>query len=365
MPIFSLLRNALLVGAGLTIAVSAQAAPTVHIYNWSDYIGPTTLADFQKATGIKPVYDVFDSNETLEGKLLAGRTGYDVVVPSNHFLGKQIKAGAFQKLDKSKLTNYANLDPVLLKRLEQNDPGNQYAVPYLWGTNGIGYNVDKIKAVLGVDKIDSWSVLFEPENIKKLHSCGVAFLDSADEMMPTVLNYMGLNANSTNPEDYKKAEAKLLAVRPYVTYFHSSKYISDLANGDICIAIGFSGDMFQARSRAAEAGKGVNVAYVIPKEGGALWFDMLAIPKDSSNVKEAHAFINYLLKPEVIAQVSDSVGYANPNPGSDKLMEQSIRTDEAVYPPQAVLDKTYVSVELPPNIQRLMTRSWTKVKSGK
>ncbi|EJM03485.1 spermidine/putrescine-binding periplasmic protein [Pseudomonas sp. GM102] len=365
MPIFSLLRNALLVGAGLTLAVSVQAAGTVHIYNWSDYIGETTLADFQKETGIKPVYDVFDSNETLEGKLLAGRTGYDVVVPSNHFLGKQIKAGAFQKLDKSKLTNYSNLDPVLLKRLEQNDPGNQYAVPYLWGTNGIGYNVDKVKAVLGLDKIDSWDVVFEPQNIKKLHSCGVAFLDSADEMMPTVLNYMGLNANSTNPEDYKKAEAKLLAVRPYVTYFHSSKYIADLANGDICVAIGFSGDMFQAKARAAEAGKGMNIAYSIPKEGGALWFDMLAIPKDSANVKEAHAFINYLLKPEVIAQVSDSVGYANPNPGSDKLMEQSIRTDASVYPPQAVLDKTYVSIELPPNIQRLMTRSWTKVKSGK
>ncbi|KZN17599.1 MULTISPECIES: polyamine ABC transporter substrate-binding protein [Pseudomonas] len=365
MPIFSLLRNALLVGAGLTLAVSVQAAGTVHIYNWSDYIGETTLADFQKETGIKPVYDVFDSNETLEGKLLAGRTGYDVVVPSNHFLGKQIKAGAFQKLDKSKLTNYSNLDPVLLKRLEQNDPGNQYAVPYLWGTNGIGYNVDKVKAVLGLDKIDSWDVVFEPQNIKKLHSCGVAFLDSADEMMPTVLNYMGLDANSTNPEDYKKAEAKLLAVRPYVTYFHSSKYIADLANGDICVAIGFSGDMFQAKARAAEAGKGMNIAYSIPKEGGALWFDMLAIPKDAANVKEAHAFINYLLKPEVIAQVSNSVGYANPNPGSDKLMEQSIRTDASVYPPQAVLDKTYVSIELPPNIQRLMTRSWTKVKSGK
>ncbi|MBV7494477.1 polyamine ABC transporter substrate-binding protein [Pseudomonas sp. PDM24] len=365
MPIFSLLRNALLVGAGLTLAVSVQAAGTVHIYNWSDYIGETTLADFQKETGIKPVYDVFDSNETLEGKLLAGRTGYDVVVPSNHFLGKQIKAGAFQKLDKSKLTNYSNLDPVLLKRLEQNDPGNQYAVPYLWGTNGIGYNVDKVKAVLGLDKIDSWDVVFEPQNIKKLHSCGVAFLDSADEMMPTVLNYMGLNANSTNPEDYKKAEAKLLAVRPYVTYFHSSKYIADLANGDICVAIGFSGDMFQAKARAAEAGKGMNIAYSIPKEGGALWFDMLAIPKDAANAKEAHAFINYLLKPEVIAKVSDSVGYANPNPGSDELMEQSIRTDASVYPPQAVLDKTYVSIELPPNIQRLMTRSWTKVKSGK
>ncbi|MFJ2483807.1 polyamine ABC transporter substrate-binding protein [Pseudomonas sp. NPDC087598] len=365
MPIFSSLRKALLATAGLTIAVGAQAAGTVHIYNWSDYIGETTLADFQKATGIKPVYDVFDSNETLEGKLLAGRTGYDVVVPSNHFLGKQIKAGAFQKLDKSQLPNYSNLDPVLLKRLEQNDPGNLYAVPYLWGTNGIGYNVDKVKAVLGIDKIDSWSVLFEPENIKKLHSCGVAFLDSADEMMPTVLNYMGLNANSTDPKDYAKATDKLLAVRPYVTYFHSSKYIGDLANGDICVAIGFSGDIFQAKHRAEEAKKGVNIAYSIPKEGGALWFDMLAIPKDSSNVKEAHAFINYLLKPEVIAQVSDYVGYANPNPGSDKLMEQSIRTDEAVYPPQAVLDKTYVSVELPPNIQRLMTRSWTKVKSGK
>ena len=365
MPIFSSLRKALLATAGLTIAVGAQAAGTVHIYNWSDYIGETTLADFQKETGIKPVYDVFDSNETLEGKLLAGRTGYDVVVPSNHFLGKQIKAGAFQKLDRSQLPNYANLDPVLLKRLEQNDPGNQYAVPYLWGTNGIGYNVDKVKAVLGIDKIDSWSVLFEPENIKKLHSCGVAFLDSADEMMPTVLNYMGLNANSTNPKDYAKATDKLLAVRPYVTYFHSSKYIGDLANGDICVAIGFSGDIFQAKHRAEEAKKGVNIAYSIPKEGGALWFDMLAIPKDSSNVKEAHAFINYLLKPEVIAQVSDYVGYANPNPGSDKLMEQSIRTDEAVYPPQAVLDKTYVSIELPPNIQRLMTRSWTKVKSGK
>ena len=355
----------MLLSAGITLAISVQAAPTVHIYNWSDYIGTDTLADFEKASGIKPVYDVFDSNETLEGKLLAGHTGYDVVVPSNHFLGKQIKAGAFQKLDKSLLTNYANLDPALLKRLEKNDPGKQYAVPYLWGTNGIGYNVDKVKEVLGVDHIDSWAVLFEPENMKKLATCGVSFMDSADEMLPAVLNYMGLNPNSTNPEDYKKAEAKLLKVRPYVTYFHSSKYISDLANGNICVAAGFSGDVFQAKARASEAGKGVNIAYVIPKEGGNLWFDVLAIPKDATNVKEAHAFINYLLQPEVIAQVSDVVGYANPNPGSDKLMEQSIRTDEAVYPPQAVLDRTFVNFELPPKVQRLMTRSWTKVKTGK
>jgi putrescine transport system substrate-binding protein len=361
----SVFRKALMAGAGLTLAISVQAAPTVHIYNWSDYIGQTTLADFEKETGIKPLYDVFDSNETLEGKLLAGRSGYDVVVPSNHFLGKQIKAGAFQKLDKSLLPNWQNLDPALLKRLNKNDPGNQYAVPYLWGTNGIGYNVDKVKAVLGTDKIDSWAMLFEPENIKKLSACGVAFLDSPDEMLPAVLNYMGLDPNSTNPADYKKAEAKLMAVRPYVTYFHSSKYISDLANGDICVAAGFSGDVFQAKSRAEEAGKGVQVAYAIPKEGGNLWFDMLAIPKDAGNLKEAHAFINYLLKPEVIAQVSDYVGYANPNPKAGDLMDQSVRTDAAVYPPQEVLDKLYVNAELPPKVQRLMTRSWTKVKSGK
>ena len=365
MPVFSLLRNALLVGAGLTLAVSVQAAPTVHIYNWSDYIGETTLADFQKETGIKPVYDVFDSNETLEGKLLAGRTGYDVVVPSNHFLGKQIKAGAFQKLDRSQLPNWQNLDPKLLKQLERNDAGNLYAVPYLWGTNGIGYNVEKVKAVLGVDSIDSWAMIFEPENIKKLSQCGVAFLDSGDEMIPAVLNYLGLDPNSTNPDDYKKAEEKLMAVRPYVTYFHSSKYIGDLANGDICVAAGFSGDIFQAASRAEEAGKGVEITYVIPKEGGNLWFDMLAIPADAANAKEAHAFINYLLKPEVIAKVSDYVGYANPNLKAGELMDQEVRTDESVYPPQAVLDKLYVSAELPPKVQRLMTRSWTKVKSGK
>ena len=346
----------LITAAVLTLASQAQAEQTVHIYNWSDYIGETTLADFQKETGIRPVYDVFDSNETLEGKLLAGRTGYDVVVPSNHFLGKQIKAGAFQKLDRAQLKNWDNLDPALLKRLEANDAGNQYAVPYLWGTNGIGYNEDKI---------DSWSVLFESENIKKLSSCGVAFLDSADEMLPAVLNYLGLDPNSKNPADYKKAEAKLMAVRPYVTYFHSSKYIGDLANGDICVAAGFSGDIFQAAARAEEAGKGVKIAYAIPKEGANLWFDMIAIPADATNVKEAHAFIDYLLRPEVIAQVSDSVGYANPNTKAGEFMKQEVRTDASVYPPQAVLDKLYVSAELPPKVQRLMTRTWTKVKSGK
>ena len=343
----------------------AQAEQTVHVYNWTDYIGETTLADFQKATGIKPVYDVFDSNETLEGKMLAGHTGYDVVVPSNNFLSKQIKAGVFQKLDRSQLPNFSNLDPKLLKQLDKVDPGNVYAVPYLWGTNGIGYNVEKVKKALGVDHIDSWAMLFEPENIKKLSQCGVAFLDSPDEMFPAVLNYMGLDPNSTNPEDYKKAEAKLLAVRPYVTYFHSSKYISDLANGNICVAAGFSGDVFQASARAKEAGKGVEIAYSIPKEGGNLWFDMLAIPADAPNAKQAHAFINYLLDPEVISPISEYVGYANPNRKADAVMDQELRNDPAVYPPQEVIDRLYVSVPLPQKLQRIETRSWTKIKSGK
>lgn len=346
------------------LAASIQAQSAVHVYNWSDYIGETTLEDFKKDTSIEVVYDVFDSNETLEGKLLSGRSGYDVVVPSNHFLGKQIKAGAFQKLDKSLLPNWPNLDPLLLKQLEKNDPGNQYSVPYLWGTNGIGYNVEKVKAALGVDQIDSWSVLFEPENIKKLSSCGVAMLDSADEMIPVVLLYLGLDPNSTNPDDYKKAEAKLQAIRPYVRYFHSSKYIGDLANGNICVAAGFSGDMLQAADRADEAENGIEIAYSIPKEGANLWFDMLAIPADAPNPKEAHAFINFLLQPEVIAPISDYVGYANPNSKAGPLMDPEVLNSESIYPPQEVLDKLFISAELPPKVQRLMTRSWTRVKSG-
>ncbi|MCZ0753195.1 polyamine ABC transporter substrate-binding protein [Aeromonas enteropelogenes] len=346
------------------LANVAQAAPVVHFYNWSDYIGETTLSDFQQATGIKTVYDVFDSNETLEGKLLTGRTGYDLVVPSNNFLAKQIQAGAFQKLDKSQLPNLANLDPVLLGQLDKVDPGQQYAVPYLWGTNGIGYNVDKIKAVLGVDKIDSWATIFEPENMAKLSRCGVAFLDSADEMIPAVLNYLGLDPNSHEPADIKKAEAQLLKVRPYVAYFHSSKYIGDLANGDICVAAGFSGDILQAAARAEEAGKGVNIAYSIPKEGANLWFDMMAIPADAHNVKEAHALINYVLRPEVIAKISNYVGYANPNAKAGEFMDEEVRKDERVYPPQAVLEHLFVQEAHPRAVQRQMTRSWTKIKSG-
>lgn len=354
----------LLISAALGVAAPASAQ-TVHIFNWSDYIGEDTLQHFQEKTGIRPVYDVFDSNETLEGKLLAGKTGYDVVVPTNHFLGKQIKAGAFQPLDRAKLPNWGNLDPALLAQLEKNDPGNRYGVPYLWGTNGIGYNVQKVKEALGVETIDSWAVLFEPQNIRKLEKCGVAMLDSPDEMIPLMLNYLGLDPNSENAADYEKAEARLLEIRPHVRYFHSSRYITDLANGDICVAAGYSGDMLQAADRAEEAGKDIEIAYAIPKEGTALWFDLLAIPADARNVEAAHAFMNYLLEPEVIAEVTDYVGYANPNAAARAVMDPEVLEDPQIYPPQAVLDRLYISTERSPKIQRLMTRSWTRVRSGK
>ena len=347
-------------------AVAAQATPgVVNIYNWSDYIAEDTLAEFQQASGIKPVYDVFDSNETLEGKLLAGNSGYDVVVPSNHFLSRQIKAGVFQKLDKSRLPHWNNLDPQLLERLQANDPGNQYAVPYLWGTNGIGYNVAKVREVLGIERIESWDVLFEPENLAKLKACGVSFMDSADELYPAMLNYMGLAPDSTRIKDYKDAERKLQALRPHITYFHSSRYISDLANGNICIAFGYSGDVFQAISRAEEAGNGIELAYVVPREGGNLWFDMLSIPADAKNVEQAHAFIDYLLQPQVIAAVSEYVGYANANTQADALMDEQVRQNPSIYPSAAVQQRLYVSSELPPEVMRWITRSWNKLKSGR
>lgn len=360
------ITSSVLLGTALSLSVSAVAsADTVHVYNWSDYIGEQTLDDFREQYGIRVVYDVFDSNETLEGKLLAGRSGYDVVVPSDHFLARQVQAGVFQKLDRSKLPNWGNLEEHLMKQIAVNDPGNQYAVPYLWGTNGIGYNVDKVKEVLGVDVIDSWAVLFEPENMEKLSTCGVAFLDAADEMLPAALNYMGLDPNSTNAKDYDAVVEKLSKIRPYVTYFHSSKYVTDLANGDICVAAGFSGDVLQAADRAEEAGNGVNIAYSIPKEGGNLWFDVLAIPADAGNVDEAHAFINYLLEPEVIAGISDYVGYANPNKYADELMDEEVRNDPGVYPAQEVLDNLFISKPLPASAQRVKTRAWTRFKSGR
>lgn len=351
--------------AGAFIGVAQAEEKVLHVYNWSDYIAEDTIANFEKDTGIKVVYDVFDSNETLEAKLLSGGSGYDIVVPSNQFLAKQIKAGVFQKLDKTKLPNWKNLNPDLMKALDNADPGNQYAFPYLWGTTGIGYNPVKVKAALGVDTIDSWDVIFKPENMEKLKACGVSMLDAPDEIYAAALHYQGLPPNAKSPEDVKKAEALLMKVRPYITYFHSSKYISDLANGDICVALGWSGDIFQAQARAAEAKNNVPVAYTIPKEGAASFFDMMAIPADAKNVEAAHIFLNYILTPEVIAPISNYVAYPNGNAAATPLVNEEIRNNPGIYPTAEASKKLYTFAELSPSVQRAITRSWTKVKSGK
>lgn len=349
------------------VAGAAQAQEKVlHVYNWSDYIAEDTLENFTKETGIKVVYDVFDSNEVLEAKLLAGSSGYDVVVPSNPFLAKQIKAGVFQKLDKSKLSNWDNLDKSLLKALEPSDPGNQYAIPYMWGTIGIGYNVDKVKAVLGDNApVDSWDLVFKPENIEKLKACGVSFLDSPTEILPAALHYLGYAPDSDKTAELKKAEELFLQIRPHVAYFHSSKYISDLANGNVCVAIGYSGDIYQAKARAEEAKNGVKVGYKIPKEGAGSFFDMVAIPADAKNVDNAHVFINYLLKPEVMAPIVNYVQFPSANAAATPLVDEAIRTDPGIYPSQDVLQKLYTFPDLDPKTQRAMTRSWTKIKSGR
>jgi putrescine transport system substrate-binding protein len=348
------------------MAGAVQADDKVlHIYNWSDYIAPDTIANFEKESGIKVVYDVFDSNETLEAKLLAGKSGYDVVVPSNNFLAKQIKAGVYQELDKSKLSNYGNLNKSLLKAVSISDPDNKHAFPYMWGSIGIGYNPEKVKAALGVDTIDSWDILFKPENIAKLKSCGVSFLDSPTEMLPIALHYLGLPTDSQKKEDIKKAEDLFLKIRSSVTYFHSSKYISDLANGNICVAVGYSGDVQQAKSRAAEAGDKVKVSYAIPKEGAGSFYDMVAIPKDAENVDGAYKFMNYLLQPKVMADITNAVRFPNGNAEATQYVNKDITSDPGIYPSAEVQAKLYAIADLPAATQRDLTRSWTKIKSGK
>ncbi len=342
----------------------AQAAE-VRLYNWFDYTPQATLESFKEATGIVPTLDTFDSNEVLEARLMSGQSGYDVVVPSDSFLSKQLQAGAFQKLDKTQLPNLSNLNDDLMRALEGADPGNDYAVPYMWGTNGIGFNVDKVREVLGSDApVDSWSLVFEPENMKKLAQCGVAFLDSPAEMLPGALHYLGLDPNSTDPDDYAAAEAMMLTVQPHVRYFHSSRFLNDLANGDICVAVAWSGSILQADARATEAGNGVNIEYRIPKEGTQVWFDLMAIPKDAPNVAEAHAFINHILKPEVVAQISNEVGYANPNEAATPLVNEALRNNPGAYPPPDVQSRLYTLKPLPMAAERVRTRTWTRIKTG-
>ena len=337
----------------------------VKVYNWSDYIADSTIREFEKETGIDVTYDVYDSNEVLEGKLLSGNTGYDIVGPSSEFMGRQIIAGVYQKLNKDALYNYDNLDPAMMSLLENLDPDNAHSIPYLWGTTGIGYNKQKAIEVMGVDfAMNTLDVVFVPEIIAKFQHCGVAFLDAPSEMFKAALHYLGLNPNSQNPKDYQEQSTELFNnVRPYIQYFHSSKYINDLANGDICLAFAWSGDVLQAADRASESGNGVQIEYRIPKEGTLMWFDMLAIPADAPNPGNAHKFLNYILKPEVIAEISNKVNFANANIPSKSLIKADSLNNPGIYPEEELMRKLFIAKILPPDVDRVMTRQWVDIKS--
>ena len=336
----------------------------VRVYNWSDYIDEEILTDFTKETGIKVVYDVFDSNEMLEAKLLAGGSGYDIVVPTGSFLSRQIAAGVFQKLDKSKLPNLKNMWPLITERTAKYDPGNEYSINYMWGTTGIGYNEEKVKKIMEDAPVDSWALVFDPDVISKFKGCGVYFLDAADDIIPAALHYLGIDPNTNDEAEIQKAVDLLEKIRPNIQKFHSSEFINALANGDICIAVGYSGDVLQARDRAEEAGNNVTIVYSLPKEGAQMWFDQMAIPADAKHVEEAHVFLNYLMDPEVIAKASNYSNYANGNLASQEHVDEEVKGDTSIYPDEETLAKLYVKDAYEGKTQRFITRAWTKIVTG-
>ncbi len=349
----------------LTMTAGAAFAEEVRVYNWSDYIDEELLTKFEAETGINLVYDVFDSNEVLETKMLAGGSGYDVVVPTGVFLQRQIAAGAFQKLDYSQLPNAVNLWDVIKERTAQYDPGNEYSINYMWGTTGIGVNTGRVAEILGEDApISSLALVFDPANMEKLSKCGVQFLDAPTEMIPAALAYIGEDPNSHDPDVIAKAEPVLAAVRPYIQKFHSSEYINALANGDICVAFGWSGDILQARDRAAEADNGVEVAYNAPVEGALMWFDQMAIPVDAPNPSGAHKFLNFIMDAQNMAAASNYVYYANGNLASQQYLNEDVIGDPAIYPDAETLKKLYTTSPYDARVQRVVTRLWTKIKSG-
>jgi putrescine transport system substrate-binding protein len=341
-----------------------DAEKVVNVYNWSDYIDPSAVTDFQKEYGIKVNYDVFDSNEVLETKLLTGHTGYDVVVPSGAFLQRQIQAGVFQKLNKSLLTNWPKLDPEVARKASQYDPGNEYAVDYMWITSGPGYNVDKIKQRMADAPVDSWRMFYDPAVVSKFADCGVSLLDAPTEIVPTVLLYLGKDPDSASIADLQAAEKVLMAIRPYIRYVHSSRYIDDLANGETCLALGWSGDVKQAHDRAKEAGKGIDIAYHIPKEGGISNYDVMAVPADAPHPNNAHLFMNFLMRPEIAARNTNLMKYANGDTPTEAIAA-GVRTDPGVYPPPEVLAKLHPEPMRTPEYTRTLTRTWTRFKTGK
>ena len=342
-------------------------AKVLNVYNYSDYIAEDTIPNFEKNTGIKVTYDVFDSDEMVETKLLTGNSGYDIVVPTLNFFGRQAQAGVFLPLDKSKIPNLSNLDADVMKRIAGQDPGNKYGVPYMMGTTGIGYNVAKLKERFGgsAEIANSWDLVFKPENIAKMKDCGVTILDTPADMIPIALHYLGQDPHSGDPAVLQKAAELLKSIRPYVQNFHSSQYVGSLANGSTCLVVGWSGDIIQARDRAEEAGNGVEVAYSIPVEGAPQWFDMLAIPADAKHPEAAYAFINYLLEPQVAANNTNFIQYANPVTSATPLVDEAIRTDPTIYPPADVAAKMFTYAINSPETDKAYTRLWTEVKTGR
>ena len=336
----------------------------VNVYNWSDYIDPKTLEQFTAETGIKVNYDVFDANEVLETKLLAGNTGYDVVVPSASFMERQIKAGVFQKLDRAKITNWDKLDPEVLQRVALHDPGNEHAVNFMWGTTGIGYNEGKVKAIDPNAPVDSFRLVFDPAIASKFKDCGISVLDAPSEITAVALAYLGKDPNSQSEADLKLAEDLLMKVRPYIRMIHSSTYIDSLANGEICIAVGWSGDVLQARDRAAEAGQGNVIKYNVPKEGTIIWFDKFAIPADAPHPANAHLFIDFMNRPDIAAANSNFINYANGNSASFAQIGEAVRNDPGIYPPAEVKAKLFPDLAESAEFTRLLNRTWTRFTTG-
>jgi putrescine transport system substrate-binding protein len=356
-------RVAALAVAALAVACGGDPRSELHVYNWADYIGTDTIGKFEAATGIRVIYDTYDADETLEAKMMAGDSGYDVVSTSTDFFSRQIKAGIYQPLDKSLLPNWKNLDPHILALEAAADPGNRYAMPYLRHVNGFAYNVDMIRERMPDAPVDSLDMIFRPEIIRRFADCGVTFLDSAEDMLQLALNYLHLDPNSTRPEDYARAEKLLLAVRPYVRAFDSTEYMNGLATGEFCISMSWSGDYATSRARARQAGVDVHLAFTIPKEGANGSFDALLIPADAPHPLAAHRFLNFILEPRVIAGITNDIHYANDNQAASAYVDPQILNDPAVYPPPAVEARLYQSAEVGPALERLRTRTWTRIKT--
>ncbi|WP_343563931.1 polyamine ABC transporter substrate-binding protein [Kiloniella sp. b19] len=356
-------KNCLAV-AGLALLPALASAEEVRVYNWSDYIDESILEQFEQETGIKVIYDVFDTNETLETKMLTGGSGYDVVVPTHNFLSRQIQAGVFAKLDQSLLPNRENLWEDIKQRVEQFDPGNSYSVNYMWGTTGIATVSELVDARMEDAPIDSWSILFNPEIAAKFQDCGIHVLDDPTEIIPAALIYLGHDGNSRDPKHLAEAEELLLQMRPFVQKFHSSNYVTAIADGDICVAVGYSGDVLQARDTADEADNGVTVQYRVPVEGSQMWFDQMAIPADAPNKEGAHRFINFIMRPEIAAAATNYVYYANGNKASQPLLEEDVITDPAIYPTEETVANLFVHKPYDAKTLRRVNRIWTRVKTG-